>query len=316
MLYVSREVSDGKYAVMDTDDMTEQEVSAVELRNMVSQWGLSIKGCTESGQIRVYSPSAELARLNTLRGVQLDVRDGVLCAIDFHTRPCNVTVRLSDFCSAVRDRVLYGASTGNGIGLVTLVLDDNVKIQSATSFIMARDYPIKFNLFEVTNDNEAHKVYVNYMDTVIGKNRAFGFPIDDKFDRYCYHCAEQLMHMSLTMSSVPPKRDLPSDTYILLKYKNRFMQYENTEFHWVSTNKLSIFSKTFGISVETDAFTERCLSSNTYISSFGRDLVYCSTLNKTDMILLTNYMKYWGTDKDIQKVWLNLSKQAVKLLVR
>ena len=140
MLYISRQVGEDDFGVVDTDDGVEQAISFSGICHCVSELGLSIAGvATEElpfgrfvHDITVYQPewslSREQVRLQLLLNVSIVVYKSMITKIawdaDKILKP--VTIRLSDFGTQLGKNILLG-NKFVGRHVITLVLDDKLQ---------------------------------------------------------------------------------------------------------------------------------------------------------------------------------------------
>lgn len=148
MLYISRRIGDPHtyygdhsqdgFYVVDTDDNTEEYISADALSYIVLAKGLRISGASVVDQklavVVPYQPidtlTAEQTKLRFVYDINVVVNNGTLVGIDWNSDilKAPVRVRVSDFATSLGDSILLNrARVESDIPKLVLVFDDKIK---------------------------------------------------------------------------------------------------------------------------------------------------------------------------------------------
>lgn len=139
MLYISRQINELSYGVVDTDKDVEKEVTVKQLKNMLFKRELEIAGVTVDQDTKKISNivpyqdpqycSALQAKMLTLNGIEVRTYKEYVTGITLHSDLANgeSCVRLSDFGSKAAYMFPIGGTIGTRRELI-IVLDDNIEI--------------------------------------------------------------------------------------------------------------------------------------------------------------------------------------------
>lgn len=171
MLYLSRRLNRNKFAVVDTDDDSEEIIYKKELREAVCKLGLEIRGVrvemtSDGPHVRSYRPYQDMRYYTTrqtkakaLLGVDIvTFRDEIThVLINGAVAQDGLRLRLSDYCKRM--------SMGTGIHWfntedykeVIIVLDDKIELYDECKALIYDG--LIWDILEVTNEDLVRRLY-------------------------------------------------------------------------------------------------------------------------------------------------------------
>lgn len=228
MLYISRSLGVGKWAVTDTDDGVEEavtssklqealksgiEIKGAELVRRRSSHGVSSRGVPSTYvKVSIYVPPEELSpksvKAFALKGLNIPVRNGEILGVGFKFGAIGVNqrIRLSDYGDRCANFIF---TTAVGISVpVVIVFDDKVAVKRYTFRNVFKFSSILIDISEVTKDSVAKylydEYYVEYRGNVTGVGRHI---IDNKRRAKLFECIGAVYHDE-TRNYVPMREDV------------------------------------------------------------------------------------------------------------
>lgn len=173
MLYLSRVVGDHKFAIVDTDDKTEEIVTRKKLHRIVEELGMDIEGIetyvTDSGERKIFRMrpcqldkyySRKQLKTKVLRGVDITVYRDEITHIKVDT--ANIRrgdrIDLSEFGSKLANVVWIDQSYYDKKKFVVFVLKDGMNIAGMSENVGGSSC-IRWDISQVTDDAEAALIY-------------------------------------------------------------------------------------------------------------------------------------------------------------
>lgn len=287
MLYISRRVGGSKYAIVDTDDNTEEVISLRDL-GQILDLGLEVKGVEvietfrRNGQDRirvkidVYQNAAyattRQAKLNVLKGVEIKTSGNIVTSISLRDKElaADTVIRLSDFGSECADCIFVRSGFRNTPTL-TVILDDKIKLKSK-SLDMACYAGIHFDLTEVTNPKVVQYAYHEWLSG--HGSLTLAQYITDNKERYEYWEAVGVV----TRASNPTKKMFSDElsAAVAARFMDEFERLASSNFQFASTKDARYAGKRHAQAVKKEkAFW------------FSDDVSYSEVMSKSGIIFHT-----------------------------
>lgn len=322
MLYISRRIGSSKYAIVDTDDNTEEVISLRDLGEILDL-GIEVKGVEviekfkQRGQPRIrvkidVYQNAEYAttkqtKLNVLKGIDIKTSGHIVTSVQWRDTelPENTVIRLSDFGSECADSVFLRCGYRNKPAL-TVILDDKIKIRSK-SLDMSCYSGVHFDLTEVTNQRTVKFAYEEWL-AGHGSMSLAQF-ITDKPERFDYWEAVGIVTRAQNKSQKTFSDEL--NRAVAARFIDEFERLANSNFQFASTRDARYAGKRHAQAVKREkAFWYSDDVSYTEVSEKSgiifHTLSTTTTCNKAAIVHFNAYMGYFKPIDEVKALFMRL----------
>lgn len=338
MLYLSRVVGENKFAIVDTDDKTEEIVTRKKLHRIVEDLGIDIEGVetyvTDDGQRRVFRLcpcqldkyfSRKQLKTRMLRGVDITVyRDEIThIKIDTANIRCGDRIDLSEFGSKLAHTVWFDQSYYDKKKFVVLVLKNGMNLSGITDSVGGSSC-IRWDISQVTDDNEAALIYEELVDKQCHlHDGVLEHVIDnERRDKFWHAIILFLRRCDEPEQFIEFIKDIPDTTgiakWLVERCRTDFWHVARypIEFNNMNLNKFNrLINDTLGPNV--DEFI-KCKDYETlrtkYISVF--DIVECTVSYNIGAIQRFKlFVQCFNSSITIQKLYIQLCQHVAKAMV-
>lgn len=335
MLYISRQVTRAKFAVVDTDDNVEQLADWGELYDCVVNKGLDIKGVdihynSGIGNNGMYACSitpymaetnGKYAKLSMLYGVNMIVTNNCLTKFSLNANVRNCTINLSDYCDSIADYATdyCNKPSGSNCDKIILVLDSSINVSSKAFKNLSGSSIVHIDVSKCS-DKVANYVY----KCVFGTYPLYDYEpsktgiIDTNLTRMYYHIAMHIVTYGFTYDMRNTKR-IEDVIYYSDELNNLVEKSLSKVFSQLNNARLLLRDHYFIQDIDyiinsNDTFKDSFLLDKNIRHNILISIANNTTINSVACCQLDRYLSYINRNKEFTKYYLNIARRYIEFL--
>lgn len=354
MYYVSKKIGMRKFAVMNTDDGLEEELTWDEIETATCKLGIHIEGVSTRGwhggaanplvvsnievALPVSAKSLKSVKLKALSGVDIGVSDGCIVSVDWLV-PDDSKMRVVRFSD-------YGTSCGANVfskkvvewymqkqpSYLTVVLDDKIDVHPKT-FKGISSTDIVFDLREVTKPTIVEAVYLEVIQRLT-YTADIRRKVLDKPERMDFWIGVRIANAGLIGSTNEQKlTDCVHDAgavtkQVYARYRKDFIKVCNKyvpkiENHQYRNNSIGIYvNRLLGVKRPMLSCNDFDIIWEEYADRKQECCMLIILQNHTSggepkaLVRLRHFIQYFGVNKEIKENFVTFYKRMNDILIQ